>query len=211
MDIQLNPLVDNYLDVGCGRCPLVGTPACKVKTWQDELVKLREIVLESGLTEELKWKQPCYTFEGRNILMVSAFKDYAFISFFKGALMKDPNGILVAPTENIQSARQIRFTSVAQVTELEAVLKTYIAEAVGVELSGAKIEPKKTADFDVPEELQAKFDEDPVFEAAFEALTPGRQRGYLLYFAGAKQSATRTSRIEKAMPKIFEGKGWSER
>ncbi len=207
---NLNPLVDNYLDVGCGRCPLVGTPACKVKTWKAELVKLREIVLATGLTEELKWKQPCYTFEGSNILMVSAFNDYAFISFFKGVLMKDPNDLLVAPTENIQSARQIRFTDIRQVVAQEAVLKAYIAEAIAVEKSGAKIEPKKTSDFEIPEELQAKFAEDPVFETAFEALTPGRQRGYLLYFAGAKQSATRASRIEKAMPKIFEGKGWNE-
>ena len=209
--INTNPEVDNYLNVGCGRCPLVGTPACKVKTWQAELVKLREIVLEAGLTEELKWKQPCYTFEGKNIVLVSAFNDYAFVSFFKGTLMKDPNEILVTSTENMQAARQIRFTSVAQVVALETVLKAYIAEAVGVELSGAKIERKKTEDFDVPDELQSKFEEDPVFEAAFEALTPGRQRGYLLYFAGAKQSATRAARIEKFMPKIFEGKGWSER
>jgi uncharacterized protein YdeI (YjbR/CyaY-like superfamily) len=208
---ELNPLVDNYLDIGCGRCPLVGTPACKVKTWQAELIKLREIVLATELTEELKWKQPCYTFEGSNILMVSAFKDYAFISFFKGVLMKDPNDVLIAPTENIQSARQIRFTDIQQIVAQEAVLKAYIAEAIEVEKSGAKIEPKKTSDFEVPEELQAKFAEDPVFETAFEALTPGRQRGYLLYFAGAKQSATRASRIEKAMPKIFEGKGWNER
>ncbi len=208
---ELNPLVDNYLDIGCGRCPLVGTPACKVKTWQAELIKLREIVLATELTEELKWKQPCYTFEGSNILIVSAFKDYAFISFFKGVLMKDPNDVLIAPTENIQSARQIRFTDIQQIVAQEAVLKAYIAEAIEVEKSGAKIEPKKTSDFEVPEELQAKFAEDPVFETAFEALTPGRQRGYLLYFAGAKQSATRASRIEKAMPKIFEGKGWNER
>ena len=209
--ISMNPEVDHYLDVGCGRCALVGTPACKVKTWQEELVKLREIVLESDLTEELKWKQPCYTFEGKNIAIVSAFNDYAFVSFFNGALMKDPNKILVASTQNMQAARQIRFTSVAQVVELEAVLNTYIAEAVSVELSGAKIERKKTEDFDVPDELQFKFEEDPFFEAAFEALTPGRQRGYLLYFAQPKQSKTREARIEKFMPKIFEGKGWSDR
>ncbi|MBT3337195.1 MAG: hypothetical protein HN855_09670 [Anaerolineae bacterium] len=208
---KTNPEVDNYLDIGCGRCSLVGTPACKVKTWQAELVRLREIVLASGLTEELKWKQPCYTFNGKNIVMVSAFNDYAFISFFKGVLMKDPKGILIASTENMQSARQIRFTNVEQVAELETILKVYIAEAVEVEKSGAKIEPKKTSDFEMPEELQAKFEADPVFKAAFEALTPGRKRGYLLYFAQPKQSKTRTSRIEKFMPKIFEGKGWSDR
>ena len=208
---ELNPKVDNYLAEGCGRCPLVGTPACKVNTWRAELGKLREIVLETGLTEELKWKQPCYTFEGKNIVLVAAFKEYCVLAFFKGALMKDPEGILVAPTENLQSGRQIRFTDMQQIVAQEAVLKTYVAEAVAVELSGAKIKSKKTEDFDVPDELLKKFEEDPVFEAAFEALTPGRQRGYLLYFSSAKQSATRTSRIEKAASKIFEGKGWNER
>ncbi len=211
MDIQLNPKVDNYLDVGCGRCPLVGTPDCKVKTWEAELTMLREVVLETELTEDLKWKQPVYTLEGKNILLMSCFKDFAFVDFFKGALLKDPAGVLVAPTKNSQANRQIRFTSVAQVNKLKNVVKAYIAEAIDVEKSGKQIAYKKTDEFDIPEELQVKFNEAPAFKGAFDALTPGRQRGYLLYFAGAKQSKTRISRIEKAIPKIFEGKGWNER
>ncbi len=211
MNIQLNAGVDNYLDEGCGRCPLVGTPDCKVKTWEAELRMLREIILKTELTEDLKWKQPVYTLEGKNVLLMSCFKDFAFVDFFKGALLKDSAGVLVAPTKNSQADRQIRFTSVAQVNKLKDVVKAYIAEAIDVEKSGKQIAYKKTDEFDIPEELQVKFDEDPAFKDAFDALTPGRQRGYLLYFAQPKQSKTRAARIEKFMPKIFEGKGWSDR
>jgi uncharacterized protein YdeI (YjbR/CyaY-like superfamily) len=140
----MNPKVDNYLDIGCGRCKLVGTPDCKVKTWQAELVKLREIVLGTGLAEELKWSQPVYTFEGKNVLLMSAFKDYAFISFFKGVLLKDPGGFLISPGENSQSARHIRFSDVQQIVELEAILKDCIAEAIEIEKAGREVSFKKT-------------------------------------------------------------------
>ncbi len=206
-----NPKIDQYLEIGCGRCNLVGTPACKVKTWQEELKKLREIALNSGLTEELKWSQPCYTFEEKNILLVTAFKEYATISFFKGALMKDPQKLLIAQTENMQSARQIRFTDVQEILALETVLRDYINEAIEIEKSGAKVELKKTEEYEIPAELQKKFEEEPDFKEAFEALTPGRQRVYIYYFAGAKQTNTRATRIEKYTPKIFEGKGLNDR
>lgn len=212
MDIQFNAGVDNYLAEGCGRCSLVGTPNCKVKTWQAELVALRALVLETGLVEELKWKQPCYTTHaGKNVLMVAAFKDYAFINFFKGVLLKDPAGLLVPAGENSQSALHIRFTNVEQIAALAPLIKDYIAEAIEVEESGKQVALKKTEEYPVPDELQAKFDEMPDFQTAFETLTPGRQRGYLLYFADAKQPKTREARIEKYMQKIFEGKGWSDR
>ena len=208
---KMNPKVDNYLAIGCGRCSLVGTPDCKVQTWPEELKKLRAIVLDCGLTEELKWRQPCYTFEKSNILLISAFKEYCTLSFFKGALLKDAKGILVAQTENVQSTRQIRFTHVEEIVELEPILKAYIHEAIEVEKAGLTVEHKKTSDFDIPEELTNKFNEDPALKAAFEALTPGRQRGYLLHFSQPKQSKTRVSRIEKWTPKIFDGKGLHDR
>jgi uncharacterized protein YdeI (YjbR/CyaY-like superfamily) len=202
--------IDDYLSVGCGRCSLVGTPECKVNDWRDELVELRRIILECGLTEELKWSQPCYTFEDNNVLIMAAFRNYASINFFKGSLLKDPNNILEKPGESSQAARQLRFTSVEQVEEMEPVIKAYIAEAIEVEKAGLKVEFKKDPE-PIPDELQQKFDEDPAFEEAFYALTSGRQRGYILYFSGAKQSSTRVSRIEKYMPTIFEGKGMQDR
>lgn len=208
---KMNPQVDNYLAVGCGRCPLGGTPDCKVHNWTEPLVKLREILLECELTEEVKWSVPCYTVDGKNILLLSAFKNYCFISFFKGSMLKDPQGNLIQPTKNSQANRQLRFTDVAQVVELESIVKAYVQEAIEVEKAGLEVEYKKTSEFDIPEELEAKFDDDPAFKAAFEALTPGRQRGYLLHFSGAKQSKTRTSRIEKCMPQIFEGIGLHDR
>lgn len=205
-----NPKVDNYLIEGCGRCPLVATPDCKVNDWRKELVELRRIILESGLTEELKWSQPCYTWEGSNVLIMAAFKDFASVSFFKGALLKDPDGVLISPGPSSQAVRQFKFTSVEQIEEMEAVIKAYLQEAIEVEKAGLKVEFKQNPE-PVPDELQQIFDEDPAFEAAFLALTPGRQRGYILHFSGAKQSATRVSRIEKSMPKIFEGKGMQDR
>lgn len=207
----MNPEVDNYLAVGCGRCPLGGTPECKVHNWPGVLVKLRSILLETDLTEEVKWRVPCYTFDGKNVLIMSALKEYCALGFFKGVLLKDPEGVLIQSTPNMQAERQLRFTTEQQVAELESLIKAYVQEAIEVEKAGLVVEYKKSSEFDVPEELQTILDEDPAFNAAFEALTPGRQRGYLLHFAQPKQSKTRTSRIEKCMPKIFEGKGLHDR
>lgn len=207
---QINPRVDNYLIEGCGRCPLVGTPQCKVNTWREELVELRRIILESGMTEELKWSQPCYTWEDNNVLIMAAFKEFCSVSFFKGTLLKDPNGVLDSPGANSQAVRQLRFTSLEQIAEMEPIIKAYLQEAIEIEKAGLKVKFKKNPE-PIPDELQQKFDQDPAFEAAFLALTPGRQRGYILYFSGAKQSSTRDSRIEKYMPQIFEGKGMQDR
>ena len=207
----MNPQIDNYLAVGCGRCPLGGTPQCKVHNWTDELEHLRSIVLQCGLTEELKWSMPCYTFQGKNVVMVSAFKEYASLSFFKGSLLKDPDGLLDKPGENSQAARLIKFTSVRKVKEMEPALKSFIKEAVANEKAGKKVNFKEKHELQLPNELQLKFEENPALKAAFESLTPGRQRGYVLYFSAPKQSATRISRIEKYMPKIFTGKGVHDR
>ena len=206
-----NPAVDNYLAVGCGRCPLGGTPECKVHNWEAELPELRQILLDCGLTEELKWSMPCYTYEGSNILILSAFKGYCALNFFKGSLLKDPHNILYQPTANSQASRLIRFTDLQTVREMAPVLKEYIHAAIAVEKAGLQVEYKTVDDFEMPAELQEKLETDPAFKAAFAALTPGRQKGYLIYFAGAKQAKTRRARIEKYTPKIFEGKGWSER
>ena len=203
----MNPFVDNYFAVGCGRCPLGGTPDCKVHSWQEEMKQLRRILLDTELTEELKWSLPCYTFQNSNVVMMTAFKDNCTLSFFKGVLLKDPDDILVQPGKNSQAAQVIRFTHVDQILAVESVLKAYIEEAIEVEKAGLKVEYKETAEFDFPDELLSMLEDDPAFAAAFEALTPGRQRGYLLHFSAAKQSETRVRRIEKYMPRIFEGKG----
>lgn len=208
---RMNPAVDLYLAEGCGRCPLWRTPDCKVHPWQAELAALRTILLDTALREEVKWKVPCYTFEGNNVLILSAFKEYCSLSFFKGALLKDHGGILEKPGENTQAGRLIRFTDVQRIVALESVIKAYVAEAIEVEKAGLDVEYKKTSEFEVPDELVDVFDEDPQFREAFESLTPGRQRGYLLYFSGAKQSKTRVSRIEKYRQQIFEGKGMHDR
>jgi uncharacterized protein YdeI (YjbR/CyaY-like superfamily) len=179
----------------------------KAEKWQKELEKLRTIVLNCGLTEELKWGCPCYTFEKRNIVLIHRFQEYCAVLFFKGALLKDPNGILIQQTENVQAARQIRFDNVREIVELEPVLKTYILEAIEAEKAGLKVTLKKTEEFTVPEEFQIRLDDIPELRIAFYALTPGRQRGYLLYFSSAKQSKTRESRIEKCMQQILDGKG----
>ena len=207
----MNSGVDNYLAVGCGRCPLGGTPDCKVHSWPDVLLKLRAILLETELTEEVKWSVPCYTFNGKNILIMSALKEYVALGFFKGVLLKDPDGVLIQSTPNMQAERQLRFTTVQQITELEQVIRAYVQEAIEVEQAGLEVAYRKTSEFDVPDELQAMFDEDPAFREAFQALTPGRQRGYLLHFSDAKQAKTRISRIEKCMPQIFEGIGLHDR
>jgi len=189
----MNPKVDGYL-----RRPT---------RWKEELKRLRGIVLDCPLTEELKWRVPCYTFQDSNIVLIHEFKEYCALLFFKGALLKDPHGILVQQTKNVQAARQIRFTNVPQIVELEPILKAYVREAIEVEKAGLKVKFKKPSEFIIPEEFQARLDERPALKAAFGALTPGRQRGYILYFSGAKQSQTRASRVEKCMPRILQGKG----
>tara|TARA_R110002050_G_scaffold5843_1_gene25063 strand:+ start:174 stop:794 length:621 start_codon:yes stop_codon:yes gene_type:complete len=206
----MNPQIDIYLADGCGRCPLGGTPDCKVNNWIEELKQLRLIILETGLIEELKWGVPCYTFDKSNVLVMAAFKNYCSVSFFKGVLLEDDKGILAKAGENSQSARLIRFTNVKQVLDLELTLKEYIKKAIEVEKAGLKVHFKNPSEQDIPEEFQHKLDESPELRTAFEALTPGRQRGYLLHFSGAKQSKTRVSRIEKYIPKILEGKGFHD-
>jgi len=175
--------------------------------WQDAYKALRTIVLDCGLAEELKWGQPCYTLRSKNIVLIHGFKEYCALLFFKGALLRDANGILIQQTKNVQAARQIRFTDVREITEHERVLKTYIHEAIEVEKAGLQVPKRKTSDFSVPEEFQLKLDDRADLRKAFEALTPGRQRGYLFYFSQAKQSKTRTARVEKYIPKILDGKG----
>jgi len=179
----------------------------KAKQWQEEIKNLRTIALDCGLTEELRWGCPCYTFQSNHIVLIHVFKEYCALLFFKGALFNDPKGILVQQTKNVQSARQIRFTSVRQIDEMKTVVKAYIREAIEVEKAGLKVEFKKTSEFEMPEEFINKLDEDPHLKTAFDALTPGRQRGYLLYFSAAKQSKTREARIEKYTKHILNGKG----
>ena len=173
--------------------------------WYDELNKLRMIVLGCGLSEDMKWRQPCYTFDGGVVLLISPFKDYCALAFFKGALLKDDKGILTAPGENSQFVRQARFTAVADIVAMEPVLKSYIQEAIELQKAGAKVQ--KHPQVAIPEEFQNKLDELPAVKAAFEALTPGRQRAYLMHFSQPKQSKTREARIEKCLPQIIEGKG----
>lgn len=190
---NMNPKVDSLLK--------------RSKHWQEEFETLREIVLDFPLTEEVKWGQACYTSEGKNVVLIHGFKEYCALLFFKGALLKDPNGILIQQTENVQSGRQIRFTSVRQIVAMKPILKAYIQEAIEVEKAGLKVKLKKTSDFKVPEEFQNKLNESPALKKAFAALTPGRQRGYLFYFSAAKQSKTREARAEKCIPQILKGKG----
>jgi len=190
---RLNPKVDGYIR--------------KSKQWQEELRKLRAIILDCQLTEDVKWRHPCYTLGDRNIVILGRFKEYCAMTFVKGALLKDPKSILTKPGENTQAARVIRFTQVQQIDEIEPLLKDFIVQAIAVEKAGLKMKLKKITDFKIPEELQTRYDELPALKTAFTALTPGRQRAYLLYFSAAKQSKTRASRIEKCMPQIFKGKG----
>ncbi len=204
---QLNPLIDDFLQEGCGRCPLGGTPECKVHTWSSELKLLRKIVLSSGLTEELKWKQPCYTLDGKNVVIVSAFKDSAILSFFKGALLNDSEGILEKAGENSQSARLLRFTSTKSIRAVESTLKAYLAQAIQIERDGLRVPMNAKHELVLPEELEKKFESLPQLREAFEALTPGRQRGYIIFITGAKQSKTREARIDKCIPQIMEGRG----
>jgi uncharacterized protein YdeI (YjbR/CyaY-like superfamily) len=189
----MNPKVDFYFN--------------KAGKWQEEIEKLRNIVLSCGLTEELKWGVPCYTFQKNNIVLIHVFKEYCAVLFFKGALLKDAKGILIQQTKNVQSARQLRFTNVRGIVKMEPTIKTYIYEAIEVEKAGLKVEMKKTSEFSVPEEFQTKLNKLPALKTAFKALTPGRQRGYIFYFSQAKQSKTREARVEKAIPQILKGKG----
>jgi uncharacterized protein YdeI (YjbR/CyaY-like superfamily) len=182
----------------------------QARKWQEELKTLRKIVLDCPLTEELKWGQACYTSENKNIVLIHGFKEYCALLFFKGALLKDPKRILVQQTENVQAARQIRFTNLREIVAMEPILKAYIEEAIAAEQSGLKVKLKKTSEFKMPEEFQNKLNDVPALKKAFAALTPGRQRGYILHFSAAKQSATRASRVEKCMPAILKGKGLNE-
>ena len=179
----------------------------KAKAWQEEYEKLRRIILDLPLTEELRWGKPCYTFEKNNIVLIHGFKDYCALLFFKGALLKDAKGILIQQTENVQAARQIRFTNIREILELEPILKTYIYEAIEVEKAGLEVNYKKVSEFKIPEEFQNELNNNPALKRAFASLTPGRRRGYILYFSGAKQSKTREARVKKCMRKILNGKG----
>ena len=192
----MNPTVDKFL--------------AKTKKWPEEFKKLRSIILDCDLTEELKWGVPCYTFENRNVVLIHGFKEYCAILFVKGVLLKDAKSILIQQTENVQAARQIRFTNVREIIKLEPVLKAYIHEAIEVEKAGLKVNYRKTSDFRVPKEFQNKLNELPALKTAFKALTPGRQRAYIFYFSGAKLSKTRQSRVEQCMPQILNGKGLND-
>jgi uncharacterized protein YdeI (YjbR/CyaY-like superfamily) len=182
----------------------------KDSKWQEEYGKLRNIVLDCALKEELKWGVPCYTFQGNNLVLIHGFKEYCALLFHKGALLKDTDGILIQQTENVQAARQIRFTSLEGIFEMESTIKAYIYEAIEVEKAGLEVDFKKTREFTIPEEFQKVLHGDPALRSAFEALPPGRQRGYLLHFSKPKQSKTRSSRIEKCIPKILEGRGLND-
>lgn len=192
----MNPKVDFYFS--------------KAKNWQEEIKTLRMIVLDCGLTEELKWGCPCYTFQKTNIVLIHVFKEYCALLFFKGALLQDANGILVQQTKNVQAARQVRFTHLKDIVKKKAVLKAYIYEAIEVEKAGLKVVLKKTTEYSIPDEFQQALDKTPALKKAFHALTPGRQRAYLLYFSAPKQSKTRESRVEKCMRQILSGKGLND-
>jgi uncharacterized protein YdeI (YjbR/CyaY-like superfamily) len=193
----MNPKVDFYFS--------------KAKKWQKEIKKLRMIILDCQLTEELKWGVPCYTFQNHNIVLIHVFKEYCALLFFKGSLLHDSHGILIQQTENVQAGRQVRFTNVREISKMEPILKSYIDEAIEVEKSGLKVSFKKTTEFAIPGEFQNKLNKIPALKTAFHALTPGRQRAYILYFSAPKQSKTRESRIEKCMQQILKGKGLNDR
>ena len=182
----------------------------KAKKWTDEIELLRRIILDCGLTEELKWGVPCYTYEKRNIVLIHVFKEYCALLFFKGALLNDADKIMVQQTANVQGARQVRFTNVKEVEEKQSVLKAYIFEAIEVEKAGLKVDYKKKIDFQIPEEFQSKLNEIPELQKAFDALTPGRQRAYLLYFSAPKQAKTKIARVEKYVQQILNGKGMDD-
>lgn len=202
--------VDEYLRDGCGRCNRFKSPECSSQLWRDELALLRSVVLSTGLAEELKWSHPCYTDAGKNIAVLGAFRDCCVITFFKGALLADPAKILELPGENSQSGRVIRIRSVEQVRALSGTIGDYLREAIEIERSGQEVEKIKIEDRPIPQELADKFDEIPELREAFRALTPGRQRFYLLHFSEPKQAKTRESRIEKCVDLILAGKGLND-
>ena len=189
----MNPKVDAFLS--------------RAKEWRKEFAQLRRIILDCQLTEELKWGKPCYSFQKNNVVLIHGFKEYCALLFIKGALLKDANGILIKQTENVQAGRQIRFTNVREIVGMETVLKAYIHEAIEVEKAGLEVHYKKTSEFTIPVEFKTKLDAIPALKTAFGALTPGRQRGYILHFSAPKQSKTRESRVEKCMRQILQGKG----
>ena len=205
----MNPKVDLYFTDGCGRCPLGGTPNCKVIKWTEELTFLRTLVVNTGLVEELKWGVPCYTFQKNNVVIVAGFNNYCSITFLKGTLLNDAHAILSKPGENTQAARMIKFTSIQEIIDLEPLIKAYLFEAIEVEKAGLKVAFNKNRTTN-PEEFQLKLDNNPELKSAFEALTPGRQRAYLLHFSQPKQAKTREARIEKHLQKILDGKGLSD-
>lgn len=194
---EKNPKVDEFLS--------------KAKQWKEEFVSLRNIILGCELTEEFKWKHPCYTLEGQNIVLIHGFKDYCALLFHKGALLKDTHGVLIQQTENVQAARQIRFTTNQEIVEMETIIKAYIHEAIAVEKAGLKVNMKEHTEYIIPVELHNKFEEVPALKAAFEALTPGRQRAYIFHFSQAKQAKTREARVEKYMQQILDGKGLNDK
>lgn len=194
---EKNPKVDEFLS--------------KAKQWKDEFISLRNIILDCELTEDFKWKHPCYTLQGKNIVLIHGFKDYCALLFHKGALLKDAKGILIQQTENVQAARQLRFKSVKEIDEMKTTIKAYIQEAIEIEKAGLKVDLKEHTEYIIPEELHNKFEETPALKTAFEALTPGRQRAYIFYFSQAKQSKTREARIEKYKQQILDGKGLNDR
>ena len=196
-----------YFDFGCGRCELHSTPSCKVNTWRAELSLLRSIALSCGLTEEKKWGVACYTFNDRNIFLIGAFKEYCVLSFFQGALLNDSKNILTKPGEQSQSVRQARFTNAKEIKNIEKDLKQFIRDAIKLSGENVKVALKKIDEYVVPEELEQKLNESPAFKKAYKALTPGRQRGYLIYFSQPKKSETRVARVEKCIPRILQGKG----
>lgn len=192
----MNPKVDRFLKTA--------------DKWREEMTALRMIVLDHGLAEELKWSKPCYSFEGKNVVIIIPFKETCALMFCKGALLKDPHGILLRPSENTQATSWVKFTNVREIAKTKSILKAYIREAIEAEKAGLKVNYKKTEEYAIPEEFQKKLNEMPALKTAFEALTPGRQRGYLLHFAAPKQSKTRESRIEKCLDLIFDGKGLND-
>lgn len=202
--------VNTYLVDGCGRCPLGGTPGCKVNRWRQELKLLRQLLLSCGLDEASKWGVPCYMHKGKNIVIMAAFKDYASLSFFKGSLLSDPQRLLRKPGGNTQDARSLKFTKAAEIEELAGTIKAFVFEAIEVEQSGKKTPDRPKTEPEWPEEFKKAIAENPALKKAFEALTPGRQRGYLLHFSQPKQAKTRESRIGKCIPMILAGKGMQD-
>jgi uncharacterized protein YdeI (YjbR/CyaY-like superfamily) len=204
---RYNPQVDDFFTRGCGRCALFETPQCRVHKWQEEMQLLRDILLDAGLTEERKWGNPCYTHDSKNIVMMGALKEFCSIGFFKGSLLPDPNQLLIAAGENTQASRQLRFTETKSIEKIKSQITAFVLEAIQLERDGKKVASKPVNEFPMPDELVQTFKESPTLEKAFYALTPGRQRGYLLHFSEPKQSKTRLARIEKYHDQIMRGEG----